>query len=551
MLNRLSFHRNRSTHSLKRKLFLYMFLLMAILLFSLIMGLFLLKQFINTKRDLFKSLDLQMEVFSKNMDTYWDDVVARNIILSTDMSALLEYSLDEQGLSFDDLLDNDKAINRVQDTLIEPLCQHLRQSNCSGAFVLLNTTVNSHIADSDTTRSGLYIQKSSTGSSDCALLLYHGIAQIGKNHKVMPHRKWRLEFNTDLLPNYEKHFTKEYPTLDTSYRLSDLILLPGTSENISLMTVPLLGSDGTLYGLCGFEVSQTWFKAKHSQPSNLNHLLCILTRSGDTLNADIGFSSGIQNGYYFAPKGNLSVAELSDGLVTLSSENEDYVGITREYQLTLNNDPFTLVVMIPRSDYHHAMVKSHLQVTLLVLLILFFGSVCCLYFSRRFLSPVLKGLEQIRARKNQRTPSEIPEIDDLLDFLAQKDQEAANTILCLEEEMQQHKDELDRLQAKHDAIQRDYEVTQAEVSRLAYSRKNEVDPLDYQHFLDCLTSLTPKEKTILDLYIQGKTSKDILQIANIGENTLKYHNRNIYSKLGVKSRKQLLMYAALMKQTEN
>lgn len=492
-----------------------------------------------------------MEVFSKNMDTYWDDVIARNIILSTDMSALLEYSFDTQGISFDDLLNNEKAIRVVQETLIEPLCQHLRQSNCSGAFVLLNTTVNTHIVDSDANRSGLYIQKSSTGSSDCALLLYHGIAQVGKNHNVMPHRKWRLEFDTDLLPNYEKHFTKEYPTLDTSYRLSDLILLPGTSESISLMTVPLIGSDGTLYGLCGFEVSQTWFKSKHSQPSNLNHLICMLTHSGDTLNADIGFSSGIQDGYYFAPKGMLSVTDLSDGLVALSSENENYVGITKEYRLTLNNDLFTLVVMIPRSDYHHAMVKSHLQVTLLVLLIIFFGSFCCLYFSKRFLSPVLKGLEQIRARKNQRTPSEIPEIDDLLDFLAQKDQETTTTILHLEQEMEQHKNELSHLQAERDAIQRDYEATQTEVSRLAYSRKNEVDPLDYQHFLDCLASLTPKEKTILDLYIQGKSSKDILLIANISENTLKYHNRNIYSKLGVKSRKQLLMYAALMKQTES
>ena len=31
---------------------------------------------------------------------------------------------------------------------------------------------------------------------------------------------------------------------------------------------------------------------------------------------------------------------------------------------------------------------------------------------------------------------------------------------------------------------------------------------------------------------------------HIKENTLKYHNRNIYSKLGVSSRKQLLQIAA-------
>ena len=46
--------------------------------------------------------------------------------------------------------------------------------------------------------------------------------------------------------------------------------------------------------------------------------------------------------------------------------------------------------------------------------------------------------------------------------------------------------------------------------------------------------------------LKGYSSKDILETLNITDNTLKYHNRNIYSKLGVKSRKQLLMYMTLL-----
>jgi len=34
---------------------------------------------------------------------------------------------------------------------------------------------------------------------------------------------------------------------------------------------------------------------------------------------------------------------------------------------------------------------------------------------------------------------------------------------------------------------------------------------------------------------------------DIKENTLKYHNKNIYSKLGVSSRKQLVMIASTLK----
>ena len=48
----------------------------------------------------------------------------------------------------------------------------------------------------------------------------------------------------------------------------------------------------------------------------------------------------------------------------------------------------------------------------------------------------------------------------------------------------------------------------------------------------------------------NQTVKEIMEIACIKESTLRYHNRNIYSKLGVNSLKQLLQYATLMKQQE-
>lgn len=77
-------------------------------------------------------------------------------------------------------------------------------------------------------------------------------------------------------------------------------------------------------------------------------------------------------------------------------------------------------------------------------------------------------------------------------------------------------------------------------------READVDEEEYKRFLECLATLTRKEKEILDLYVKGYSSKDILETLNITDNTLKYHNRNIYSKLGVKSRKQLLMYMTLL-----
>ena len=62
-------------------------------------------------------------------------------------------------------------------------------------------------------------------------------------------------------------------------------------------------------------------------------------------------------------------------------------------------------------------------------------------------------------------------------------------------------------------------------------------------FVQGLKTLTPTEKAIYDLYINGKSTKEVLEAIGIKENTLKFHNKNLYSKLGVSSRKQLIEIA--------
>lgn len=55
-----------------------------------------------------------------------------------------------------------------------------------------------------------------------------------------------------------------------------------------------------------------------------------------------------------------------------------------------------------------------------------------------------------------------------------------------------------------------------------------------------INKLTKTEHIIFNHYISGKKSREILEELSITENTLKFHNKNIYSKLGVNSRKQML-----------
>lgn len=65
----------------------------------------------------------------------------------------------------------------------------------------------------------------------------------------------------------------------------------------------------------------------------------------------------------------------------------------------------------------------------------------------------------------------------------------------------------------------------------------------YEFFCDNLETLTAAEKNIYEMYVGGKSTKEIIEALEITENTLKTHNRRIYKKLGVSSRKQMLEYA--------
>lgn len=55
-----------------------------------------------------------------------------------------------------------------------------------------------------------------------------------------------------------------------------------------------------------------------------------------------------------------------------------------------------------------------------------------------------------------------------------------------------------------------------------------------------ILELTPTETTIYNHYISGKSIKEVMNILGIKENTIKFHNKNIYKKLGVSSRKQMI-----------
>ena len=542
--------------SMRRKLFGYMLILAMLLLFSLMSVLLLFGRFESNSKTTYSTLDIQMEVFEKDVFTHYDRLAAASIQLSNETTASLEEYMTQHELSFDNINNSPTDITAVQKMLIEPLKQKLYLEKCSGVFIMLDTTINETLPNAEHSRCGLYLQQNGYKNTDESILLYRGLSDVGKQHGIMPHRKWRLEFHTDQFPDYETILQHASLPLEKAYFLTDCFTLPGTSEDAMLITAPILGSDGTFYGICGYEISENYFTAYHAQPTKLTHLTCLFSaRSENSLNASSGFSCGVSGGYHRAPQGILTIKKAADGLFHFTGEKISYIGITKELSFGPNNAPYTLAVMTLKSDYDKKVTRTLLQNISLWSLLLFFTISCCLYFSRRYLSPILKALEQIKSDKRTTAQSKIPEINDLFVFLAEQDRKNEASLSSLEKEKEYLQTEYEQAKLVYEKAQHEYsraleELADAktDLDRLAYSRKNEIDPLDYQNFLKGMQTLTKKEKEIFEWYLEGKTAKEILELSGTKESTLKFHNHNILNKLGVSSRKHMLRYAALMKQ---
>lgn len=550
-MNRLSFRLPR--RSMKTKLFLYMLVPVILILVLLASCLSLFDRFKTPKDTLAERLDMQAMSFEQQLLSHRNSLITVGAYLSGDAATLIEAYLADAGISFDELSDGARLAD-LQERIIEPLRQYLLQAECSGAFVLLNATAGKNAAEP--TRSGLYLQVNGYEADRREIILYRGIPSVGKAHGIMPHRKWRLEVQRNVIRGWDDSRSHSHSHSDPArmpahtYCFTEIFTLPGMSEKAMLLMLPIRGSDGKDLGVCGFEVSESCFARLHSQTTKLSHFTGLLTydddshMDGDSITSF--FSCGADGGYYRAPGGVLAVSDFGDGILKLTGDDNTYLGMKRSYNDARTGGSFATFVMTNKSDYDSAAMDTIVKNLLLIALLTALSIAFCVFFSRSYLAPVLKSLEQLK-RDEQRAHRGAPvEIDDLLAFLAEKDRNKQSVIDGLKLEMKEANEELSRIQKEKTRIQEEYVRAKTQITRLTSSSAQEVDPEGYAHFTANLCKLTPREREIFDLYLGGRNGKEIRDVLCISENTLKYHNKHIYETLNVSSRKELLHYAAML-----
>ena len=159
----------------------------------------------------------------------------------------------------------------------------------------------------------------------------------------------------------------------------------------------MVGADGRVYGLCGFSVNQTYFSAHHAQPSAVSSLACVLSDAAEGLDVQRGLLTYPTGDFCFVPDELLEKRSLRGGLTAFVGSELSFVGISEPFTVAVGDEaPHDLTVLIPKSDYDRALLKSRLEAAGVLMLLLFFAVSCCLFYTRRYLRPILRDIERLK-----------------------------------------------------------------------------------------------------------------------------------------------------------
>ena len=503
----------KNSIALRWRLQLFLFSFVAII-FGVVVLFFITFDVFSHNKTAQSLFELQLKGYEHRMSAYFGDVAAAGIHFSRQVSAEIDDTLSKKNASFNDVTNNQNLIALLEKNTYRLLYDALRIADCSGSFIVLNTTVNTNLEKSQYSRSGTYLKLANVNTPkpvNPTVLWARGIHELGHDNGHIFHNKWQLEFDVSRIPFYDFVLNSASKNLVESYYYSTAITFHGTWEKIMLLCVPIVGSDGTVYGMCGFEINSIFFKLLHAETAGQykRSIGLVAQKEGDTIFPGTGLEFGTKEGYYAGlGEGNLTVKPLGSlNLYRLNNEEhgvlQEFIGLDRKISLSPLSDrqgpaSWIMACMIPKEDYDHMVTINYLKIILFCITFFAIATLLTYYISRQFNLPILQGIEAFKGGSLRKTY--INEIDDLLEFLSTND-----------------------------------------------TQYNDVDVSAFYEFKNSVKKLSRAETAIFNLYMDGYAATEIAEMLYVSINTIKSHNKNIYRKLNVSSRKELTVYAQMMK----
>ena len=519
------------TMSMRRKLMLYMLLLLLTAV-GILATAFIATGVIGVDDErIYEGMHMRLDQEEGLIDEEIDSIIVQGIDLAQNIGRETQTIFTNNNVTIDKLNNNIDTLYDLQSSYYGYMNTAIQMSGASGVFVVLNATANTEIENSDKSRSGVYLRVSNIDLKEQVnkeLNLYRGIAEIGRDKGLRMNNQWQLEFDMDRTPFAIPGF--KIDDISRSYQLSSRFKLQNMWEEVVMLSVPFTGSEGTVYGQCGLEMSEALFSLKHpALESEFGALITVLAPyDGDILYVDKGLVGGTQD-TFITDKENFRVSG-DKRLVKLSGDYGDYICVMKDVKtnglptsiqfsgfedtsIASEGEPkkevtWKLCVLIPESDYIAFIRSSRMRWLTIAAVFMIVMLMACLIISRRYVEPIVNGMEALKGSGDgDPVKTGYSEIDELIEFMKSKEDDE----VIVEEKLPEN------------------------ISIL------------FDNFAENVKKLSPAEWVVMRLYIEGHEIAEIPDLAFISITTVRKHNRNIYEKLEVASRDELMLYIDLFR----
>lgn len=514
-LRALNAFAKKQSVGMQRKLMLYWISMILVVFAAVILLLSIAGAFSRDDEQLHEVMELHLSNTGDTLASQLDHLTAQSLNLSKELSREIEGALVQEGISLQEVNDDPERLLKLQEVMYPLISTTLQTANCNGAYAILDATTNTGLEGADHSRSGLYLRYTNLSASNPVaptVVYFRGIPDIARQKDLELHNRWNLEFDTDQIPGCRELMDALLSRPADRYFWSRRIDLKDTWESAMLLCVPIVGSDGTVYGVCGVELSALYFQ--FSYPTLEGKFGSAVTVLAPIQDSRLLLSDGLVgsvNGTYLDGQETLAIHQ-GRYYNEYDTGAERYIGLHETIPISKGEAEDTVwaaAILIPQESY--AAYTAEVQRTWIIAALGLLLALLALSFflARRFVRPITDSLKRFQQEElpEQGMSSGISELDELAEFL--------------------------------NARARNQRLEQGELP------PNIAELFD--QFVARKDLLTEAERNILRYYIDGHEIADIPDLAFISMSTVRKHNRSIYEKLGVASRDELMLYIDLLR----
>ena len=514
-LRALNAFAKRQSVGMQRKLMLYWVSMILVVFAAVILLLSIAGAFSQNDEQLHEVMELQLKNTQDNLVSHLDLLTAQSLNLSKELSREIEGALVQEGITLQEINNDPERLQKLQQVIYPLVNTTLQTANCNGAYVILDATANTALAVSEHSRSGIHLRYSNLSASSPVtptVVYFRGIPDIARQKDLELHNRWNLEFDTNQIPGARELMDASLDRPSQRYFWSRRTDLQGTWESAMLLCVPIVGSDGSVYGICGVELSALYFQLSYpAVDGQFGSAVTVLAPIEDSRLLLADGLVGSVNGTYLDGQETLVIHQ-GRYYNEYDTDTERYIGLHRTIPISkgeTENTTWVAAILIPQDSY--AAYTAGIQKTWIIAALGLLLALLALSFflARRFVRPITNSLKRFQQEEplGQSMSSGISEVDELAEFL--------------------------------NARARNQRLEQGELP------PNIAELFD--QFVARKDLLTEAERHILHYYIAGHEIAEIPDMAFISMSTVRKHNRSIYEKLGVASRDELMLYIDLLR----